>query len=330
MKRITYLTTLFLLSSCISKHNAPKSIKIVYCPESSKSNTFQIPKALVPIFKSKDSNGTTYEIIVNSTIKVAGQNIETPQEVPIFSSFTQKIFGTPNTNKTDELINSELSEIIFNKKANLKYPEEPASKNQIYIQYNPKNDEEKINNVYYVNSALTINSLLVKLSKLEYNFYLFNSLNVHKKKKPIKITIKKKDTATNEGILKKKSNVAASIDLKYFQRNTLSIDHSNSGNTLTWRSPSKVKNDEINYSISFTNNDNRVEFFKRQLSNLNSLNLSELSNIDFIRMRRLPKTGIKVTITASKQGYKDITECKELALMFDRNEKIAIWNCYNN
>jgi hypothetical protein len=328
MKRITYFFTVLLLSGCTSKQNKINKINLIYCPESNNETTFQIPKDIVSVFKSKNKNDTIYEIVSDSKIRLVTSNFPHLTEVPVFRSFTWYLFGSSNTNKTDELIMTELSGYRFNKKAKLKYPEEPTSRAQVFIHFNPKNQVEEINNNYFVNSVNQINDVLMKLADRKCAIYLFNSLKIHQIKKST--IIAKTNVGKNKIELEKQPLRADSIKIIKFDRDILSIDHTNSGNTLTWRSPSRTKNDEISYSITFTNNDNNLEFFKRNVSNQNSLSLSELSNIDFLRTRKLPKKGVKVTITATKKGYKNVTESKELALMYDRNEKIAIWNCYNN
>lgn len=166
---------LILLSSCIGDKQSTKKVEVIYCPEINNKNSFNIPKDITNVFKSKNVDGVNYEVISDSKIKIISQDFDNPVEVPIFNSVSQTIFGTPNQKKTNELIENELHTIKFDKKNSRKtYPDEP-SENQIFIYYNTKNINKVIGRKYYVNSSEKISNVIFKFISSKKILYIFNS-----------------------------------------------------------------------------------------------------------------------------------------------------------
>jgi hypothetical protein len=112
-----------------------------------------------------------------------------------------------------------------------------------------------------------------------------------------------------------------------FRTPYLGIDKDGSGHVLTWNHPIKT-NQSINYKISFINNDTKDIFSETNLQNQKSLNITGLSKVNFLKRGEFPKRGVTVKITAELPGYTSVTDFRQLSFMYDRDDKLTIWNCY--
>jgi hypothetical protein len=107
----------------------------------------------------------------------------------------------------------------------------------------------------------------------------------------------------------------------------LSIDKDGSGHLLNWNHPIKT-NQIIDFRISFINNDTKESFYTTTLHNQKTFNISGLAKIDFLKRREFPKRGVTFTVTANLEGYTPLTEDRQISFMYDKDDKLTIWNCY--
>ena len=321
---IGYCVVLFV--SCVSKQPETKKITVIYCPEINNKTSFNIPKEITGVFKSQNIDSVNYEIITDSKIKIINGDFDNPVEVPIFNSLSQMIFGTPNPIKTNELITSELHTIRFEKKNSRKPYDSEPSENQIFIFYNTKNIYQLESRKYYVNSSDQISKLISIHKNDKKNFYIFNS-TPH-----VVTTLKPAPPRVPEPKYKSENTKPSPLTVTTkgplsFRTPYLGIDKDGSGHVLTWNHPIKI-NQSINYKISFINNDTKDIFSETNLQNQKSFNITGLSKVNFLKRGEFPKRGVTVKITAELAGYTSVTDYRQLSFMYDRDDKLTIWNCY--